>query len=578
MAEAAARPTSPSVRQPSPQPGLGAVLAPKWRSALARGRAERSGTRMKFVLFTLIGGLFWTLAFGISYRVLRNVSVQPEIGTLLAGKMLGVTLLAFGSILLLSNVITSLSSFFLAKDLDLLVAAPLHWYRLYLAKLLETAAHSSWMVALMALPIFTAYGFVFDGGLLFPFVALAALLPFVILPAVIGSAITLLLVNIFPARRARDLLGLVAIAAAGGVVLFLRVVQPERLARPDGFRSLVEFITVLRTPTNPFLPSEWVSDMLMNWLLRVGDPLPVLLLYTTAAAFTIMGGWLHGRLFREGYSKAQEAAQRFVRGAGWTGILTRLLGPMPAARREFLLKDLRLFFRDPTQWSQLVLLGVLVVVYIFNIRALPLFTGERVPFFLVTVIVFLNLGLAGFVLAAIAARFVFPAISLEGRQMWLLRSSPLDLRSLLWSKYWMGTLPLLLLAVFITVTTNVLLDASPFMMAVSVGTIVLFTFAASAMALSFGVFYPQFETENAAQIPTSFGGLVFMMASIGLLALVIAIEAVPVSGYLKASQLGEPLALTASLGIAGAAVALACGIAGGVSLRLALRRMEQLEW
>jgi hypothetical protein len=25
-------------------------------------------------------------------------------------------------------------------------------------------------------------------------------------------------------------------------------------------------------------------------------------------------------------------------------------------------------------------------------------------------------------------------------------------------------------------------------------------------------------------------------------------------------------------------VALACGIAGGVSLRLALRRMEQLEW
>ena len=94
-----------------------------------------------------------------------------------------------------------------------------------------------------------------------------------------------------------------------------------------------------------------------------------------------------------------------------------------------------------TQWSQLILLGVLVIIYLFNIRALPLFRGEQVPFFLVSVISFLNLGLAGFVLASIAARFIFPSISLEGRQMWLLRSSPLDLRALMWSKYWIGTVP-----------------------------------------------------------------------------------------------------------------------------------------
>ena len=56
------------------------------------------------------------------------------------------------------------------------------------------------------------------------------------------------------------------------------------------------------------------------------------------------------------------------------------------------------------------------------------------------------------------------------------------------------------------------------MMAVSLGTIVLYTLAVSALALSFGVFYPQFGTENAAQIPTSFGGVVYMMASLSLLA------------------------------------------------------------
>ena len=71
-----------------------------------------------------VGGVFWTGIFGIAYRVLSYIQRVDDIGDLLAGKMLSVILLAFLSILLLSNVITALSTFFLAKDLDLLVAAP----------------------------------------------------------------------------------------------------------------------------------------------------------------------------------------------------------------------------------------------------------------------------------------------------------------------------------------------------------------------------------------------------------------------------------------------------------------------
>ena len=565
-----------AVRQVPHQPSLGDVLAPKWRSALARTRVEQRGRGTRVVLLLVVGALFWTAAFGICYRVLSYVQTQ-EIGILLASKMLGVIFLAFAAILLLSNLITALSSFFLARDLDLLVAAPLHWFRLYLAKLLETAGHSSWMVVLMAVPILTAYGIVFDGGPLFPFVVIAALIPFVILPAVVGAAVTLLLVNVFPARRIRDLLTLVALGAVGGVALLFRLVRPERLARPEGFASLVEFLQVLRTPTNPFLPTQWASDMIMNWLRHVADPLPVLLLLTTAAAFVMMGGWLHGRLFRDGYSKSQEGAEKFVRGRSWSGLAAHLVSGLSPARREFLLKDVRLFFRDPTQWSQLILLGVLVVVYIFNIRSLPLFSGEKVPFFLVTVIVFLNLGLAGFVLTAIGARFIFPSVSLEGRQLWLIQSSPLELRALVLSKYWLGTLPLVLLALIITVTTNLLLRASPFMMLVSCGTIAAFTFAASALALAFGAAYPKFDTENAAQIPTSFGGLVFMMSGVSLLGLLIAVEALPVGAYLQAHQRGEPFVLSPTLILALAAVLVLCAVTAVIALQLASRRLEALE-
>ena len=70
------------------------------------------------------------------------------------------------------------------------------------------------------------------------------------------------------------------------------------------------------------------------------------------------------------------------------------------------------------------------------------------------------------------------------------------------------------------------------------------------MALAMGVFYPQFETENAAQIPTSFGGLLFMMASVTLLGAIIAAEAAPVATYLRARQAGEELGMTKELVVA----------------------------
>ena len=556
---------------------LARILEPKWRTGLTRMR-QGQGRGGKALIVGTVGLIFWSAIFGVLYRVLVYFRGVEEIGPLLAGKLLSLALLSFLAILLLSNLITALSSFFLAKDLDLLVSAPVDWLNIYLAKLGETMVHSSWMVALMVVPIFSAYGIIYGGGWLFGPYAVAVFLPLIVIPAVVGSAFTLILVNVFPARRTRDLLSVIAILAAGGVVLLFRIVRPEQLARPEGFQNLLDFITVLRNPTSPFLPSEWATGALMGYLVGPLDWMPLVLLWSTAGALVVLGSWLHARLYPTGFTRAQEGAERFIRGWVWRALLDPLFKPLSVARREFVIKDLKLFFRDTTQWSQLILLGVLVVIYLFNIRALPLFTGERVPFFLVTVVSFLNLGLAGFVLASIAARFVFPAISLEGRQMWLLRSSPLDLRALLWSKYWVGTVPLLVLAVVITVFTNVILRASPFMMAVSTGTIVLLTFAISAMALGFGALYPQFETENAAQIPTSFGGLVFMMTTIVLLALVIVIEAVPVYRYLRAGFRGQPVAVDATMIGAFVAVAVICALATVVPLKVGLRRMEGFEF
>ena len=557
-----------------PSSGVVWLLRPKVRSKLNRHKTDERRT-FKWGLLGFVGLFFWTFIFGVIFRMLLYFRGTQGIGDLLAAKLLGLALLTFLMILFLSNVITALSTFFLSKDMELLVAAPVDSVKLYGARLVETIVDSSWMVALLAVPLLAAYGVVYGAEWSFYGLALATLIPYLVLPAVVGSAFTLMLVNVFPARRARDLLALIGLFAAAGVVTLFRFLRPERLVRPEEFRDLVDFMAVLRSPTSPWLPNEWAAESLMSHLTGGFDPFPFALLWSTAAAMFVIGAWLHLRLFRTGFTRAQEGVER-REGRVRSTMLERFAWAPPATR-QLVSKEIRVFFRDTTQWSQLILLGVLVVVYVYNIKVLPLYTGEQVSFFLINVISFLNLGLAGFVVAAIAARFVFPGMSLEGRMMWLLRSSPLDIRTLFLAKYWVGTIPLLLIALPLIVGTNIILEASPLILGITTVSMVGVTFAMTALALGLGAIYPNYETENMAEIPTSFGGLVYMMLAVSYLTVVVILLAWPVNGFLQARFDGQSGAGVAplALGAAGALlITVACVV---VPLRAGIRRVRSQE-
>src|SRR5688500_18377885 len=146
-----------------PDPTLLHLLWPKYLTARARSFTKERGRGARFAILGFFGFIFWPFIFGVLYRLLASFRGVPQIGPLLAGKLPGLSVVGVFSVLLLSIVITSLSSFSLAKDLDLLVSGPVDWLKLYGAKLLETVVSASWMVALMAVPMFTAYGVVYDG-------------------------------------------------------------------------------------------------------------------------------------------------------------------------------------------------------------------------------------------------------------------------------------------------------------------------------------------------------------------------------------------------------------------------------
>jgi ABC-2 type transport system permease protein len=191
-------------------------------------------------------------------------------------------------------------------------------------------------------------------------------------------------------------------------------------------------------------------------------------------------------------------------------------------------KEIKTFFRDQTQWPQIFLIVALIAVYLYNFSVLPFSKSPIGTIYLQNLFSFLNMGLATFVLTAVAARFVYPAVSIEGEAFWIVRSSPIQIQTLLWIKFAVYYVPLLLLAEILIVVSNILLHVTPFMMVLSVTTVFFMVPGIVSMGVGFGAAYPDFQSENPAQSVTSFGGLLFMIICAGFIAAIIVLEAGPV--------------------------------------------------
>ncbi|MBT3256205.1 MAG: hypothetical protein HN366_07095, partial [Deltaproteobacteria bacterium] len=206
-------------------------------------------------------------------------------------------------------------------------------------------------------------------------------------------------------------------------------------------------------------------------------------------------------------------------------------------------KDIRVFFRDNTQWSQLLLLFALVVVYVYNFKVLPLEKSPLPLDFLQNGLAFLNMGLAGFVLAAVGVRFVFTAVSAEGEAFWILRSSPMSFKRYLWGKYFFFLVPMLFLGLVLIVVTNDFLEVTRFMMLLSSGTMFLMILGIVSLGIGFGAMYPRFDHENIGQVATGFGGLLYMMVSALFIGVVVVLEAGPVYLLFMSEMKGRPISI-----------------------------------
>ncbi|MBI3783341.1 MAG: hypothetical protein HY270_08060 [Deltaproteobacteria bacterium] len=577
-----AAPTIDDFRQAAELSQWRLLLSPRFRAA--RNRVDRLNRRGRIQLgfLAFLGLAFWCAVFVFFYRVLTYFLSVPDFGPILTHKLLGMVFLTFFSILLFSNIVTSLSTFFLSRELERLVSAPVRRTTLFYARFGDTLLESSWMVLVFAVPAFLAYGIAHHAGPLFYLATILTLPPFLVIPAAIGVSITAILVNVFPARRTRDILVLLSIVGIAVLYLMLRMLQPEKLVNPEAFASFVQFLAAMQMPSSPLLPSTWAAEILYPLLSgNGGDSLfDLVLLTSTAVAFAILCEWLMSVLFLPGLSKAQEGRKaHLTQKPLWERSLQLLTFPFQPQSRLLMIKEIKTFFRDTSQWSQLILLLALVVVYVYNFSVLPLQGGLLVTFYFKNVIAFLNLALASFVIASVAVRFVLPSISLEGKSFWVAKCAPLALERLWWSKFWVGLVPMLVLGEILIVATNYYLHVIPLMMWLSTATLFCLTFGIVGLGLAVGAAYPKFDADNAAKVAAGVGGLVFMILCMSFIGAVVILEAWPVYALFM-SRLHEETLSTLEMGSVIASLTTAFALTAGVfavSTRYGIRRLGTIE-
>ncbi|HYR57763.1 MAG TPA: hypothetical protein VEO95_03995, partial [Chthoniobacteraceae bacterium] len=508
-----------------------------WRSLRASARAMlRDAPLLIVVLGAFIVGYigvgYWLFHAGLGF-----LYHFPLIGALLSQRILYLIFGFFFVMLVFSNLIISYSTLFKNRETSWLLSLPVAQANVYRWKFLEALVVSSWALIFLSAPMMLAFGRVHEVPLIFYFQIALVYLPFVVLPALAGSWIIVFLVRILARSGARRI-GLVF--ALGLVLVLVFAVKPITDAEAMAAQDVVSFDQLLRhtrLSMNPFLPSAWLAQSVLSWsegLTRQGAFF-FLLLLSNALMGLLVGFEIVARFFFESWTSALSSrAERFQREAEARRQRTRrrslveraadLLRPFSPPAAALVLKDARLFWRDPAQWIQFMIFFGLLCIYVLNLRNVA-FNFQN-PFW-ETMISYLNLAASALTLSTLTTRFVFPQFSLEGRRLWIIGLAPFGLDKVLLQKFWTSSLTAALITTALMIASSVMLHlawAKVAFFAVAIG---LMSAALSGLAVGLGALFPNFKEDNPSKIVSGFGGTLCLVVSFIYITLFVALAALP---------------------------------------------------
>ncbi len=558
------------------------LLAPRWQGFRNKFNRDKGSLGKVLGALILVIGL-WAVIYVVFYKSLAYFSGEEMFGAIAATKLLSMILMTFVFVAIISNIISTFSTFYLAEDLEIIISGPTPPHKVYMARFIETLVESSWMVLLFGFPVFAAYGTVFSTGPFFYVISLVGFVSLLIIATSVAILLVLILVRTFPVRRLRDLFVLVGIIIFIGFYLLFRMVRPEEFLNPEGFASVMDYLSIMSEPASSTLPTTWLMYSLKPYITGFGHENVYfwmgLLVLGAIAIFRIVGH-VHELGHFHGYSKAMESKGARLSKSRIMDIISRfLLRVLEPQTARLVIKEIMLMARDWGRLSQLLLLLALIVVYLYNFSVLPSLDSPALAFFFKNTMAFINIGLAGFVLSSLGVRFLFPAISGEGRAFWILKKGPIELRKVLWVKFFFYLIPMMILGLVLVIMTNKLLGLNFFMSAVSTITIGALTVGLTSLSLGMGVVYADFKEVDPNRSVTGFGGLLTMIYGGLAVAGVILLEAYPVYMVLRTEFFGGELT-SAHYGVMLLCFSLALGLALFLIIRplqVGLKSIERLE-
>jgi len=544
-----------------------------------------TSSRLRMSILVGLSLLFWLGLFAVfheSFVLLANSVSHEPTRAMVAHKIFNIFFFALLIMLAVSSGIIMYSALFRSDEVRFLLTQPISVRRIVSHKFQEAVAFSAWGFLLMGSPMLIAYGMSVDAPLYFYAMLVPMLVSFVVIPAACGGLACMGVIYVAPRFRLRLIATLVAALVAAGLYLGLRlfVMVQENL---QGAAWLSEMMGRMEFAEQRLLPSWWLSSGLLqaahNEPASAGDQpwrdsvMFLGLLVSNAMMATMVLVEIGHRALRPCYSRLQGmgGSNRRARSSVLDRLVRLLAWPLPPATRLLIEKDVRLFRRDPVQWSQFAIFFGLLALYFINIRRFQYDDGMLLRW--MNMIGFLNLAVVGLILSTFTTRFIFPMISLEGRRFWILGTLPIHRETILWSKFWfagLGSAPPCAALIFISDWMLGIVATTPVMALIHQVTCWSLCLGLAGIAVGLGARLPDMRQNSPARIAAGYGGTLNLVLSGIFIVLTVLMTAAPSYFVLEARDLAGAhryLADTpATHFLLGSNWALAAGVAATVLL------------
>jgi ABC-2 type transport system permease protein len=619
--DGAARQATPLWALALPSPPAEARAFWRMRRRLVAGalRQTLSHSRLRLSLIGILSTLLWLslfLLFADGFLFLRNGVPDTPTRFRIVQVVFGMFYAALMVMLAFSSAIILYSSLFRSRDIPLLLTLPARVERVFLHKFQEAILLSSWAFLLLGSPMLLAYGIVAGAPWYYYLLLAPFLVAFTYIPAGMGAIVCLGIVRWLPGGRFHFLvlLGGTVLAAAVWLVWSLFGGQESDILTPSWFQGLLHR---LRFSEQRLLPSWWLSMGLLEAARSAWDEsiLFLALMISNALLFRQLGSFVALRTYRAAYCRlhahgtsewrvgvrwvdrvlaiADRGLVRIGHSLTWIGRalggttdrLILALPLLPLQTRLLIVKDLRLFRRDPVQWSQFLIFFGLLALYFFNIRR---FTYDVHYIGWVNMVSFLNLSVVGLLLSTFTTRFIFPMISLEGRRFWALGLLPVRRERILWSKFLFAALGSIVPCSLLILLSDAMLRVSPVVLGIHQLTCVILSLGLSGIAVGLGAKMPNLREQSPARIAAGFGGTLNLVLSALYIVAVVGLTALPCHFYLAAESSPAAAILTGRAGfqwwlrfwlVAGTAGSLLLGAAAtAIPMAVAVRAFRKMEF